>query len=148
MKIRIDIDENLREPEIVIRGNGDDVAKLQSAILTASKNTQNLALVRDGRDYYLPAESILFFESVDGKTWAHTAKNIYEIRQKLYELENILPASFIRISKSAIIGTKYILSISHNLAGPSLVRFSGSIKQINVSRGYYKSLVNKLSERS
>jgi len=148
MKIRIDIDENLREPEIVIRGRADDVAKLQNAVLTAAKSAQNLALIRDGRDYYLPAESILFFEAVDGKTWAHTAKNIYEIKQKLYELENILPSSFARISKSAIIGTKYILSISHNLAGPSLVRFRGSVKQINVSRGYYKNLVNKLSERS
>jgi len=150
MKIRIELDENVREPEIVLRCARLDgeAARAQAAIVDALNRDRRLALVRDGRDYYLPADDMLFFEAVDGKTWAHTAQHIYEIRLRLCELGNILPPSFTRIGKSAIVNTRRILSITHNLAGPSLVRFRGSVKRINVSRGYYKSLVNKLSERS
>jgi len=144
MKIRIDIDENLREPEIAIAGRGEDVAKLQTAILAAARQQQKLGLLRDGREYFVPTANILFFESVDGKTWAHTAKNIYWIRTRLYELEQILPPSFARCSKSAILNTAQVWSIRRNLAGPSVVQFRGSDKQISLSRSFYKPLIERL----
>ncbi|MCL2451943.1 LytTR family transcriptional regulator [Candidatus Saccharibacteria bacterium] len=143
MKIRIDIDENLAEPEIIIAGRANDVAKLQAAILTTQ--AQKLTLLRNGREYFVPAANVLFFESVDGKTWAHTAKNIYLIRSRLYELEQILPPNFARCSKSAIINTAQIWSIRRNLTGPSVVQFRGSLKQISLSRSFYKSLIKRVN---
>ena len=145
MKIRIDIDEKLTEPEVAIRGCSDDVAKLQTAILAATRTAQKLTLLRDGREFFVPAANVLFFESVDGKTWVHTAKNIYEIRLRLYELEQILPPSFARASKSAILNTAQIWSIRRNLAGPSIVQFRESSKQISLSRSFYKSLIERLN---
>ena len=145
MKIRIDIDENLREPEVVLRGSADDVAKLQNAILAVSRTQQKLNLVRDGRDFFVPTANLLFFESVDGKTWAHTAQNIYETRARLYELEQILPPFFARCSKSAILNTRQVWSIRRNLAGPSVVNFRGSNKQISLSRSFYKSLIERIN---
>ncbi|MCL1876642.1 LytTR family transcriptional regulator [Candidatus Saccharibacteria bacterium] len=145
MKICIDIDESLPEPEIAIRGRSEDVAKLQTAILAAVGKTQKLALLRDGREFFVPTANILFFDSVDGKTWVHTAKNIYEIRLRLYELEQILPPSFARASKSAILNTAQIWSIRRNLAGPSIVQFRESSKQISLSRSFYKPLIERLS---
>ena len=145
MNIRIDIDENLAEPEIALRGTSTDIAKLQNAILTASRSSQKLALMRDSREYFVPSANVLFFESVDGKTWAHTAKNIYQIASRLYELEQILPPSFARCSKSAILNTAQIWSIRRNLAGPSVVQFRDSVKQISLSRSFYKSLIERLN---
>lgn len=145
MKIRIDINENLAEPEIAITGRSDDVIKLQNAILIAARNQQKLTLIRDGRDFFMPSANILFFESVDNKTWAHTAKNIYEIRARLYELEQILPPSFTRISKSALANTAQIWSIRRNLAGPSIMQFRGCDKRISLSRSFYKSLIERLN---
>ncbi|MCL2869206.1 LytTR family transcriptional regulator [Candidatus Saccharibacteria bacterium] len=149
MKIRIETDDSLDEPEIIIRSpklNGD-VAKVQVAILDALTKNRKLPFMQGGKEYYLTPDSILFFEAVDGKTYAHTPANVYETRQKLYELEDILPSSFVRAGKSVVIGTKYILAISRNLTGPSTVQFRGSHKQINVSRGYFKQLKDKLNER-
>ena len=145
MKISLDIDENLSEPEITIRGKSDDIAKLQTTILSVSRRTQKLTLSRDGRDYFIPSANLLFFESVDGKTWAHTAKNIYEVHMRLYELEQILPPNFARISKSAILNTAQIWSIRRNLAGPSIVRFRDSQKQVSLSRSFYKSLIERMN---
>jgi len=149
MKIHIETDEKLSSPEIVIRSPKLDggVAKIQAAILDTLAKTRQLTLIKDGKDYFLPPENVLFFESVDGKTYAHTPANVYLTKQKLYELEDILPGSFVRAGKSVVIGTKYILAISRNLTGPSVVQFRGSHKQINVSRGYFKQLKAKLNER-
>ncbi len=150
MKIRIETDESLDEPEIVIRSRNLDgnVAKMQTAILDVLTKSRKLELIRNGKEFFLPPEQVLFFEAVDGKTFAHTPNHVYEIKQKLYELEDTLPNSFVRAGKSAVIGTRYILAISRNLTGPSVVQFRGSHKQVKVSRGYYKQLKDKLNERT
>lgn len=150
MKIRINIDEGADEPEIVISCNrlDADIAMIQAALAEALARSSKLALIRDDREYYLPPDEILFFETVDSKTYAHTADETFLVKLKLYELEEILPVSHRRISKSAIVGTRHIYSITRNLTGPSLIRFRDSHKQISVSRSYYKQLINKLSERS
>ena len=150
MNIHFEFDDKVDKPEITIRCRAidDEIAKIQSAITDAIKTESRLALFKKDNAFFLPPDQILFFESVDGKTFAHTAASVLQTKLKLYELETTLPATFVRASKSAIIGTKYILSITRNPIGPSLVRFRGSHKQINVSRSYYKKLINKLNERS
>ena len=148
MKIRIETIKNLNETEIVIRCPeiDDKVLRIQQALVDV--NESKLALVRDGKEYFLPTNIILFFETVDNKTYAHSSKNIFTSKHRLYELEKLLPPSFVRVGKSTIINTGRVLSITRNLTGPSLVHFQKSHKQINVSRGYYKNLRDKLTERS
>ena len=58
---------------------------------------------------------------------------------KLYELENILPNSFLRISKSTIVNIQKIYSLSHSVSS-HLITFQNSHKQVYVSRMYYKVL--------
>ena len=150
MKIRIETDERLEEPEIIIRGRNldGDIAKVQAAIIDVLTKNRKLPLIKNGKDYYLHPENILFFEATEGKVYAHSPSNMYEVKQKLYELESTLPSSFVRVSKSVVIGTKYILSISRNLTGPSIVQFRGSPKQVTISRSYYTQFRDKLNERS
>lgn len=51
----------------------------------------------------LPFGQIECITVLDGKTYAIDVKGTrYRLKQRLYELEAILPASFIRINKSAI----------------------------------------------
>ena len=61
---------------------------------------------------------------------------------KLYELEEILPRKFVRISKSSIVNSDKIYSIQKNLTASSLIEFKNTHKQIYVSRSYYKLLKN------
>ncbi|MDR0591148.1 MAG: LytTR family transcriptional regulator [Candidatus Nomurabacteria bacterium] len=149
MKIRIETDDKISEPEVIIRCRDIDgeAVKVQTAILDALSKNRKLALLKDGKEYYLSPEAVLFFEAVDGKTFAHTPSDIFESKQKLYELEDSLPSSFVRAGKSVVLGTKYILAITRNLTGPSTVQFRSSHKQVNVSRSYFKQLKDKLNER-
>jgi DNA-binding LytR/AlgR family response regulator len=148
MKIRIETDDKLEEPEVIIRcpAINADVAQLQAALMDALSAENRILLEREGCEYYLSAEEMLFFETGAGKTWAHTADEVFETGMRLYALETALPGSFLRISKSAIVNVLHIYSIEKNITGPSIIRFRGSHKQITASRQYFKLLQDRLRE--
>jgi DNA-binding LytR/AlgR family response regulator len=148
MKIRIDIDRDADEPEVVIRCRqaDEEVLRVQKAVLEALSTAARLRVVKGGEDYYLTPDDVLFFESDGGRTWAHTQGDVFEVRLRLYELEGVLPRSFIRVSKSSIVGVAHIYSIARNITGPSVIRFRDSHKRVSVSRQYYALLRDKLDE--
>lgn len=148
VKIRIETDADIEE-EIVIkcRQLTPEIIGLQRALSEAVSCSRQLALFRGDTEYYIETKDILFFETEGTAVMAHTAADIYETRLRLYELEELLPASFMRISKSSIVNTDRIYSINRNLTASSAVEFQGTHKQVYVSRGYYKALKEKLEEK-
>ena len=148
MKIRIDIDDKAKETEVVIKCKEitEDVSKIQSAILAAITDKQTLELLKDGKEFFLSPDEILFFESQAGRTYAHSATETFETKLKLYELEELLPRRYLRVSKSAIIDIEKIYSIAKNITGPSVVQFRDSHKQISVSRQYFNILKTRLKD--
>jgi DNA-binding LytR/AlgR family response regulator len=148
MKIRIDIDRDADEPEVVIRCRhaDEEVLRVQRAVLEALPSGARLKAVKGGEDYYLTPDDVLFFESEGGRTWAHTRGDVFEVRLRLYELEGALPRGFIRVSKSAIVGVTHIYSVARNITGPSVISFRDSHKRISASRQYYGLLRDKLDE--
>ena len=92
-------------------------------------------------------DEILFFETESNGINAHTRDNVYQVKYRLYELEEMLPGHFLRISKSAIINVGEVYSLSKsNLSTTSVAAFAGSHKQVFVSRHYVKLLKEKLVE--
>ena len=147
MKIRIETDTDIEE-EIVIkcRQLTPEIIRLQQMLTEAAGSSRQLVLFRGDTEYYIETADILFFETEGTSVMAHTATDVYETRLRLYELEELLPASFMRISKSSIVNTDRIYSINRNLTASSAVEFQGTHKQVYVSRGYYKALKEKLEE--
>ena len=149
MKIKIEIDEGLPEDEVLIRCRGltEQISDVQKAVSEVINTSQKFVFYRGNTEYYLTLDEILFFETDSDGINAHTRDNIYQTKYKLYELEELLPGSFMRISKSAIVNTNHIYSISRNLTASSVVAFADTHKQVYVSRYYYKPLINKLEEK-
>ena len=149
MKITVEIDDNLTEEEITIhcRELNDEVIALQKRISEAIQSKMMLNVTKGELEYYLNLPEILFFETADSIVAVHTKGQIFETRMKLYELEELLPASFLRVSKSAIINTGQIRAIHKNISGASEVEFNGSNKRAFVSRSYFKLLTNKMEEK-
>lgn len=148
VKVRIEVDDTVTEDEVVIRCreiNGT-IQKIQQSVLQETQKV-NLVFYQGNTEYYLPLQTILFFETSQNGIDAHTADNVFQVRSKLYELEDLLPANFIRISKSTIANTDQIYSIDRSLASSSRIQFRQTHKQVYVSRNYYKSLKNRLEER-
>lgn len=149
MKIKIEIDENLTEEEIVIRGSAltEEMTAVQRAVADVLARKQTLTFYKNETEYYIPLNEILFFETEDGGISAHTSADVYTVKYKLYELEQVLPRNFIRVSKSTILNASKVYSVERNLTASSIVQFAGSHKQVYVSRYYYKSLKISLEEK-
>jgi DNA-binding LytR/AlgR family response regulator len=118
MKIKIEMDEQVAEEEVIIRCRGmtEQIAAIQKAVSEAAGAVQKMVLYKGNTEYYLPMNDILFFETADSGVVAHTGNDLYEARYKLYELEEILPGFFMRVSKSTILNTTHIFSINRNLS--------------------------------
>lgn len=148
MKVRIEIDRTIDEDELIIRCgelNGN-IRKIQQYVLDMSKQS-NISFYKDNVEYFLRLGSVLFFETSDKGVNAHTADNVFQTKQKLYELEEILPSDFVRVSKSTILNITHIFSIQKSITSASTVEFNNTHKQVYVSRSYYKLLKQRLDER-
>jgi len=148
VKLRIEISDGSTEDEIIIRcGRVDDnVQKLQEFILNMS--APKLTFYKGTQEYYLPLEEILFFETDGEQIFAHTQTDAFRVKRRLYELEEMLPRTFVRAAKGTIVNTKHIYAINRNLTSSSQISFTGSHKHIYVSRNYYKALKDKMDERN
>lgn len=149
MKIRIEVDNSIEETELILR-----CRELDGEVLDIQKNLQEmvskgrqLVVFRNEVEYYLTLEEILFFETTPTFVAVHTKDQIYGCKYKLYELEELLPGSFMRVSKSTIISVNQLRAIHKNITGASEVEFAQSNKKAFVSRSYYKALEIKLEEK-
>lgn len=142
MKLRIEIDGNLEETEIVIKTPTltDEIADLQR-LLQESK-APRLTFYKGTGEYYLDLSEILFFETEGSKIYAHNQKEAYEVRLKLYELESILPRYFNRVSKSTIANIRQIYSVDKSFSGTGTISFYQTHKEVHVSR-HYQSLLKE-----
>ena len=149
MKIRVELDSSITEEEIVIRCGAlsEEVQMIQKNLADLASKNQRFVFYKGDTEYYLSLEEILFFETEEKVIFAHTKEDMYQVKYRLYELEEFLPGHFMRISKSTILNTNKVYSIQRNLTASSVVEFQNTHKQVFVSRYYYKPLKNKLEEK-
>lgn len=148
MKLRIEVDENASDEVIIkCRKLTDDIKLLQDVISNVIDKNAELLLYHGNSEYFINRNDILFFETESGKTAAHTLKNMYYTDYKLYELEQLLPKSFVCVSKSCILNSSAVSAVNKNLTGASEVQFKNSHKKVYVSRMYFKIFKEKLEER-
>lgn len=149
MLVRINIDNNIKEDEVIINCKDitTNIKQIQSYITSLNTNNYKFSFCKKDVEYFLSINDILFFETTDNGICAHTIDDVFDTKYKLYELENILPSNFIRISKSSIININHIYSIEKNITSSSTVKFLKSYKQVYVSRMYFKNLKQKMEEK-
>ena len=93
---------------------------------------------------FVEIADVLYFETVDNRTFLYTAKDVIEIEQKLYELEMILSEKdFIRSSKSQIVHIHKIVRLKPELNRTIQATMCNGEK-LYISRRYTKSVKNLL----
>ena len=98
----------------------------------------------DERQYEIAVSDVFYIESVDNRNFIYTKDKVYETRQKLYELEDMLiEKHFLRVSKSTLLNLMKVSSIKPALNSRFVaVLFSG--EQIVISRKYVPALKQTL----
>lgn len=150
MKVRVELTDGTEEDEVVIRCSQVDetVRRLCRSITEQAGPECGVVFYKQNREFYFPLGNVLFFETEGECVYAHTADDAYLVKHRLYELEETLPRSFVRTSKSAIVNVRQIYSVTRDLSSSSLIQFIGSHKQLYASRHYYHELRQRLQERS
>ena len=103
MKFKLIIDKD-KDEELVatVHSRSPLIDKIEALILSDSGTDSVLAFNED-EWLPLPFSKIACITILDGKVCAVTADNKqYRLRQRLYELESLLPGTFFRINKSTI----------------------------------------------
>ncbi|MBP3352951.1 MAG: LytTR family transcriptional regulator DNA-binding domain-containing protein [Lachnospiraceae bacterium] len=143
MKITIEDRPDGGEDEIIIRCKQIDEHLLK--LVYALKAGQEKLTATKGTDIVqvMPKE-IFYFEAVDNKVFLYLEKDVYETRQKLYELEERFRGTdFVRVSKSVILNLSKVKTLSPAFNG----RFEATMKngeKLIVSRAYVPVLKEKL----
>lgn len=143
MKITIETPKPHEEDEIIIRCHKVD-EDLMRLICRLKGENSNVTAYRDRDIVKLSAKDIYYFESVDNKVFACCEKQVYEVKLKLYEVEETLSErDFIRISKSVIVNLNKIKSVSPMFNGRFEARLQNEEKII-ISRQYVPALKKAL----
>lgn len=108
------------------------------------RGSDKLNVYRDGDIHLIEPQEIYYFETVDQRVYAYCASEVYEIRSRIYELEEALAAKdFFRASKSVLLNLNVIKSLSPAFGG----RFEAVLKNdehVIISRQYVSILKEKL----
>ena len=118
MKWKLIIDPT-QEEQIVATVHAPSALTEQLQQLILQQNTvERLTGYREDEVKILPVEEIACITVLDGKTYAIDRKNQhYRLKQRLYELETVLPANFIRINKSALANEHHLDRFAASFSG-------------------------------
>lgn len=125
MQIEIKMDENYREPKIIIMTDKmtdevNDIVKKLSV-----EEPQLIAGFKDDSVQVIDPSSIYRVYAQSGKVFAETNKGNYLLRLRLYEAEERLEKlSFVRISNSDIINLKKVKSFDLSFVGTICITLS------------------------
>lgn len=143
--MNIQIVENIKEAlQVVIhcRQIDDEVMRLKCHIELFDRKLQ---AKKDKELHFINLFDVLYFESVDNRTFLYTEDDVLEVRQRLYELEFILSdKDFIRISKSQIVNINKIKTLKPELNRTISATMCNG-EQLYISRKYVQALRNILS---
>lgn len=127
---------------IKCRKADDEILRLKAHIELFDNK---LSAKKENEQYLIHASDVLYFESVDNRTFLYTAEDVMEISRRLYELEHILSEKdFIRISKSQIVNINKIRSLKPELNRTILVTMCNN-ERLSISRKYVQAVRALLS---
>ena len=130
MKFKMIIDKT-KEEEVVATVHGPSALteKIQQLVQEYT-GADRVAAWLDDDIKMLPFTQIACITVLEGKTFAIDSKGVhYRLKQRLYELEGMLPPSFIRINKSSIANEQMIERFAANFSGAVDAVFRGGYRE-------------------
>ena len=129
--------EKPEEVEIRCHEMTDEVREIVAFVKTRQGQ---LTGIQEGKQFEIAVTDLLYVEAVDNKVFLYTQKQVYETRQKLYELEELLREKyFLRVSKSLLLNLMKVQSLRPAMNGRMLAVLKGG-EEIIITRKYVADL--------
>lgn len=142
MDIEIKVDENFEKTKITIETPKIDDEVSSIIEILKNKNEFKIKVFEEDETYLLDISQIETIYASEKKVFVKTIDTEFTSKDRLYELEKILPQKdFVRISNSEIINLNKVKSINTKLTGTIVITFYSGYKTYS-SRRY----INKIKE--
>ncbi|MEN1985643.1 LytTR family DNA-binding domain-containing protein [Paenibacillus hubeiensis] len=139
INISIEVIDHTEEEEIRIRCHQVD-EEIHELVNKLKTETLIILGYHEDQISRIKMSDIYYFEAVDGKVFAYCKNNVHEVKQKLYELEELCKEKYcFRASKSTILNIAKISSIHPSISG----RFQALLdngEKVVISRQYVPML--------
>ncbi len=141
MKLITTIDARIDDERVEIYARKDYpvIAEIKKIL---DEKSDIIGFLHDGSFKVLDMQTVNSFSIIGGKLYAKTDTEQYDIKKRLYEIEDILPAQFQKISQSCIVNLSRVLKFELFFNGSLACRFVNDIEY--VSRRYIKNLKERL----
>ena len=118
MKFKLIIDKTKEEEVAVTVHERSSLTEQIEALVMQHTGSDRIIAYSDDEMKQLSFDDIECITVLDGKTYAIDARNKrYRLKQRLYELEELLPSTFIRINKSSLANEKHIERFAASFSG-------------------------------
>lgn len=125
--------------------SAESVSNEHSDQPTNTNDDINIFANKDGVMCKVVIENILYFEAINSKIHIALKSGKYEIKQKLFEIEDQLKTrGFIRISKSMVLNMKKVLKFRPGPDRTIIVTLSNN-EEIRVSRKYFDDFKERIT---
>jgi len=143
LKISIEEISLEQEEEILIRCHEVN-EEIHGIVSTLKTETLIILGYQNDSVHRINLKNIYYFEAVDGKVFLYCKDNVYEVKHKLYELEELCKdKNCFRASKSTILNIAKISSVHPSFSGRFEALLDNGERAV-ISRQYVPVLKNML----
>ena len=147
MRFRLIIDKTAEEEVVATVHEPSELTRQIQELVESRGGVQQLAGYLEDTMRILEVSEIECVTVLEGKTYAIDAENRrYRLKQRLYELEEMLPPSFIRINKSALANEKRLERFTASFSGAVDAVFRCGYREY-VSRRCFAQIKRRFAEK-
>ncbi len=129
MKVEFRRSGELTQPRVIIEAPAETEEVRRLIALLESDSPGVLNGWADGRVERIAEADVVRIYGERQKVFAETADGRFQLRERLYELEERLdPRSFVRVSNSEIVNSRHILRLDASLTGTLCLHMRGGAK--------------------
>lgn len=147
MKFKLIIDKDAPEEVVATVHQRSRLTDELEALVLQHSGVDRVPAFRDDEIVLLKFVDMECITVLDGKTYAIDSKGSrYRLKQRLYELEAVLPSCFIRINKSSLANENRLERFSPSFSGAVDAVFKSGYREY-VSRRCFAAIKRRLDER-
>lgn len=144
LRVILNIDRRYEETTITISCSQMNESIQEIVDFINERNLEFIIGQSGDKQHILKPNEIHYFHSQGDNVFAVTSKGSFKIKEKLYELEKLLPSNrFVRLSKSVIANLYELSHFEASFNGTLCVYFKSGAKEY-VSRHYVKKIKEAL----
>ena len=143
MRIVFESPKDFEEDTIVVRCVSPD-PRLVSMLRSFEAAQDGIVAFQEEKLVRIQYQDVFYFESIEEHVFAYCTHDVYEVKKKLFELEELLsPLDFVRCSKSLVVNMEKIDYLSPLFSGKLEAHLKNGEKLV-ISRKYVQNLRAKL----